>query len=189
MIKIIHTENTESRTFGWVQNPSNFRSLCDVVAVFDANSAKHKQLVIETIPKLVLPADGQDELLSALNSRPLKVKYAHLKGTAFTPRSSARCNGIIQATVKGQGAKRFVDDWSADGFVRWAHCLGFIAYDYATDTFSITESGISLSEAINDDGGDDLHEAEKAILVEAMLAYPETECQEHFTIFFKNLPK
>jgi len=170
MIKIIHTENTESRTFGWVQNPSNFRSLCDVVAVFDANSAKHNQLVAKIIPALVLPADGQAELLSALNSRPLKIKYADLKGTSFTPRSAARCNGIVQATVKGQGSKLFVDDWSADGFVRWAHCLGFIAYDYATDAFSITAQGLRLSTARSEDS--ELNEAEKNVLVEAVLAYP-----------------
>ena len=170
MIKIINTENTKSRTFGWVQNPGDFRKLCDVVAVFDFDSAKHKQIVAKTIPALVLPADGQSELLAALNSRPLKIKYSDLKGTAFTPRSSARCNGIIQAAVKAQGSREFVDDWSADGFVRWSQCLGFIAYDYSTDAFSITNLGLRLSEAKSE--GKELNEAEKNVLIEAVLSYP-----------------
>lgn len=37
-----------------------------------------------------------------MRSKPLKIKYTDLIGTAFTPRSSARCNGIVQATVEGQ---------------------------------------------------------------------------------------
>jgi hypothetical protein len=117
MISILKIENSKSRTFGWVQDPSNFRSLCDVVAVFDPNSAKHKELTEITLPKLVLADDGRDELISAMNAAPLKISYANLVGTAFTPRSASRCNGIIQAAVKGQG-RDFIGDWPADNFVR-----------------------------------------------------------------------
>jgi len=54
MISIMATETKSFRAFGWMQDPSNFRSLCNVVAVFDFNSAKHKELVKTILPKLVL---------------------------------------------------------------------------------------------------------------------------------------
>ena len=170
MISILPTFNKQFRAFGWVQNPSNFRSLCDVVAIFNFNTAKHKALVSKIIPKLVLEKDGRDDLLNVLNSRPLKIKYSHLVGTSFRPRSSARCNGIVQATVKGQGKKQFIDDWSADGFVRWAHCFDFIKYDYENDAFEITKTGLELSQASMI--GDEINTQEKKLLINAILAYP-----------------
>lgn len=129
MISVIPTHNKNFRAFGWVQDPSNLRSLCDVVAVFDSNSQKHKDLIRIIIPKIVEKRDGRDNLIKALQSTPLKIKYAELVGTSFTPRSMSRCNGIIQATVKGQG-RDFIGDWPADNYVRWAHCFGFIKYNY-----------------------------------------------------------
>ena len=170
MISILPTYKDKFRTLGWVQNPSNFRSLCDVVAVFDCNSAKHKELKSKTILNLISLEDGRTELLNTMNIRPLKIKYSHLVGTAFKPRSSARCNGIIQATVKGQGDKLFVDDWSADGFIRWAHCFGFIKFDYETDTFEITENGLLLTLARTN--GEEINERENELLINAILAYP-----------------
>ena len=170
MISILSTYNNKFRTFGWVQNPSNLRSLCNVVSVFDNNSAKYKELIGKVIPKLVLKKDGQEDLIDTLNARPLKIKYSHLVGSSFTPRSSARCNGIIQATVKGQGGKNFIDDWSADGFIRWAHCFGFIKYDYEMDTFEITENGLALTSAKTN--GVEINEREKELLINAIIAYP-----------------
>ena len=128
MINIIDVNNKTTRTFGWVQNPSNFESLKKVVAIFDNTSKTYNELKDKKIKKLVEERDGQKELINALNANPLKIKYCNLVGTSFTPRSSARCNGIVQATVKGQ-RKEFIDDWSSDNFVRWAHALGFIKYN------------------------------------------------------------
>ncbi|MDR2547118.1 MAG: hypothetical protein LBC96_06350 [Lachnospiraceae bacterium] len=147
MILILPTQIRKFRTLGWVQNPSDFRSLCNVVAIFDKNSSVHNELIEKIIPEKVLIKDGQLALLLALKSDPLKVKYSHLVGSSFTPRSKARCNAIVQACVKGQGKKGFIDDWSADGFIRWAHCFGFIKYDQFSDTFEITKNGLALSEA------------------------------------------
>lgn len=73
----------------------------------------------EKIDRLIEERDGKSHFLEVLNSIPLKIKYADLVGTSFTPRSSARCNGIVQATVKGQ-VRDFISDWPADNFVRWA---------------------------------------------------------------------
>lgn len=169
MISVIPTQNKNFRAFGWVQDPSNFRSLCDVVAVFDSNSQKHKDLIRIIIPKIVEKRDGRDNLIKALQSTPLKIKYAELVGTSFTPRSMSRCNGIIQATVKGQG-RDFIGDWPADNYVRWAHCFGFIKYNYTDDTFEITDKGLELTNAR--ETGEELSKNEKELLVNAILAYP-----------------
>lgn len=169
MISVIPTHSKNFRAFGWVQDPSNLRSLCDVVAVFDTNSKKHKDLIKTIIPKLVEERDGRDDFIKTLQSRPLKIKYVELVGTSFTPRSMSRCNGIIQATVKGQG-RDFIGDWPADNFVRWAHCFGFIKYDYTDDTFEITNKGLELTNARETDEA--LSEKETELLINAILAYP-----------------
>ncbi len=169
MISVIPTHNTNFRAFGWVQDPSNLRSLCDVVAIFDPNSGKNKELINNIIPKLVEKRDGRDELINALKCIPLKIKYTHLVGTSFAPRSMSRCNGIVQAAVKGQG-RDFIGDWPADNFVRWAHCFGFIKYDYMEDSFEITASGLELTKARKT--GESLSQEEKELLINAVLAYP-----------------
>ncbi|MCL2386858.1 MAG: hypothetical protein FWC89_04815 [Defluviitaleaceae bacterium] len=159
-----------SRTFGWVQDPNNFRSLCNVVAVFDYESSKHRELVDVIIPSLVLTKDGQSELVAVMHKRPLRITYRNLVGTSFTPRSSARCNGIIQATVKGQKGRAFIGDWPADNYVRWAHCFGFIKYNYDDDTFEITDFGRKLTAVYNNEEA--LSSVEIEILTKAILAYP-----------------
>lgn len=157
------------RTFGWVQDPSDFRSLCDVVAVFHRNTSKHLELKNAILPRLVEERDGRDRLIDALNADPLRLSYTDLVGTSFTPRSASRCNGIIQATVPGQ-VREFIGDWPADNFVRWAHALGFIDYHYEDDTFSITPEGIALANARTE--GNALNDEEKQRLTTAVLAYP-----------------
>ena len=102
MISVIPTQTTRFRTFGWVQDPSDFRSLCDVVAIFDKNSSKHCELKESIIPRLVEDRDGKAGLIEALEADPLRISYADLVGTSFTPRSAARCNGIVQGAVPGQ---------------------------------------------------------------------------------------
>lgn len=165
MISIINVNNKNTRTFGWVQNPSNFDSLKKVVSIFDNTSKTQIELKDKKIKKLVEERDGQKKLINALNQNPLKIKYCDLVGTSFNPRSSARCNGIVQATVKGQ-RKEFIDDWSADNFVRWAHALGFIKYNYDTDTFEITDLGRDYVHS------EDASCEESMILEKAMLSYP-----------------
>lgn len=165
MINVLDVNNITIRTFGWVQNPSNFENLKKVVSIFDNKSKTHNDLKNRKLEKLVEKRDGQERLIEALSVEPLKIKYSDLVGTAFNPRSSARCNAIVQATVKGQ-RKEFIDDWSSDNFVRWAHALGFIKYNYDTDTFEITELGIRYVRCTVDS------DEEGNILEEAMLSYP-----------------
>lgn len=169
MINVIPTQVNKFRTFGWVQDPSDFRSLCDVVAVFNQDTDKHIELKTSIIPALVEEADGRQRLIDALNANPLRIAYQDLVGTSFVPRSTARCNGIIQAAVPGQ-VRDFIGDWPADNFLRWAHGLGFIEYHYEDDTFSITQTGINLTNARTE--GKEINDEEKQIITRAMLAYP-----------------
>lgn len=163
MIEFLSVATKDTRAFGWVQDASNIDSLCDVVAVFDSKTEFHNRLVNEIIPSIVLKNDGRKEMIEALNANPLALKYRLLIGTSFMPRSASRCNGIIQAAVKGQ-KRAFVGDWPADNFVRWAHAVGFIKYNYSDDTFSITEKGLELTKA---------NESEKEnLLINAILSYP-----------------
>ena len=164
MIEIKDMDKRSFRTFGWVQDPSDFDSLHKVVSIFNEGSQVYEELVTSKITELIEERDGRDRLLNALNSRPLKLKYVDLVGTAFSPRPFARCNGIVQATVKGQ-QRPFISDWPADNFVRWAQCLGFIKYNYYDDTFEITEIGLNFS---NSKEGTKRNE----ILEKALLSYP-----------------
>lgn len=164
MIELRKMGNQNFRTFGWVQDPSDFESLIKVVSIFDNKSETHKELVNEKIDRLIEERDGKSHFLEVLNSTPLKIKYADLVGTSFTPRSSARCNGIVQATVKGQ-VRDFISDWPADNFVRWAQALGFIKYNYFDDSFEITEEGLNLT------GAKTIEEKEE-ILIDSLLSYP-----------------
>ena len=93
------------------------------------------------------------------------MKYTNLVGTAFNPRSESRCNGILQAAIKGQ-RREFIGDWPADNFLRWAHALGFIQFDKNADCFSITEVG--LQYVTTKPGTSD----ETEILSQAFLSYP-----------------
>ena len=70
MIQILSTENTVSRTFGWIQDPSSFRSLCDVVSIFDPDSPVHRSLAEKRLPELVEERDGRETLMAALKRRP-----------------------------------------------------------------------------------------------------------------------
>ena len=153
------------RTFGWVQDPGKFENLKRVVGTFYYGSEIHTQLIDTIIPTLVEARDGRDRFLEALNQQPLQLKYEDLVGTSFTPRSSARCNGIIQAVLPGQ-RRAFQGDWPANNFIRWAHALGFISYDYLTDSFSITPLGEAYVESA--DGSVD----EEEVLTKALLSYP-----------------
>ena len=163
MIEVKDMEKRNFRTFGWVQDPSDFDALYKVVSIFNESSQTYKELVTNKINELIEERDGRERLLTAMNLRPLKLKYVDLVGTAFSPRPFARCNGIVQATVKGQ-QRPFISDWPADNFVRWAQCLGFIKYNYYDDTFEITEAGLNFS---NSEEGIKRNE----ILEEAILSY------------------
>ena len=117
MIELRNMENQNFRTFGWVQDTSDFNSLYKVVSIFDNTSETYNKLLNEKIDKLIEERDGKSRFKKILKQQKLRIRYTDLVGTAFIPRSSARCNGIVQATIKGQ-QRDYISDWSADSFVR-----------------------------------------------------------------------
>lgn len=164
MIELRKMKNQNFRTFGWVQDPSDFESLFKVVSIFDDESETYNDLVNTRINDLIEERDGKSYFLKELKRKPVKLKYSDLIGSSFTPRASARCNGIVQATIKGQ-QRDFISDWPADNFIRWAQCLGFIKYNYFDDSFEITEEGLKWTRSSS------LKEKEN-LLEKAMLSYP-----------------
>lgn len=170
MISIINISNNKKRTFGWIQDATDFTSLRKVVEIFQENSDTHKLLIEKRIDLLVEDRDGKEYFLESLKTYPIELKYGDLVGSAFTPRSSARCNGIVQATIEGQ-KRPFLTDWASDNFVRWAHALGFIEYNYEKDSFRITKKGeLYASSKKNNDNT--LSTEEISILTDAILSYP-----------------
>lgn len=102
-----------------------------------------------------------------------EISYLNLVGTDFKPRGSARCNGIIQATIHSQKKdKPFVDNWTADGFLRWAYALGFVSYNYLNDSFKITDLGKNFISTNQDSDSNKLSEEEKDVLRKAIISYP-----------------
>ena len=154
-----------TRTFGWVQDPGKIENLRRTVEVFDNQSPTYRELIDRLIPTLVEKRDGRNHFISELKRIPLSLKYKDLKGSAFTPRKDSRCNGIIQAAIKGQ-KRDFITDWPADNFLRWAHAIGFIEYDNGSDSFSITKFGLKFTKTQS--GTSD----EKEVLSQAFLSYP-----------------
>lgn len=153
------------RSFGWVQDPGKFENLKRVVGTFYYGSAIHQNLISTIIPNLIEERDGKTRFIGVLSNQPLKLSYKDLVGTSFYPRASARCNGIIQAVLPGQ-KRSFQGDWPADNFLRWAHALGLIGYDYISDSFEITELGKQYVESVDNSN------EEKEILSQALLSYP-----------------
>ena len=58
MIELRKMENRNFRTFGWVQDPSDFESLIKVVSIFDNESETYKELINGKIEKLIEERDG-----------------------------------------------------------------------------------------------------------------------------------
>ena len=126
------------RTFGWVQDPAKMENLRKTVEIFDKNSSTYRESIENHIPTLVQEHDGRNRFLSELNRIPLRLRYSDLVGTAFSPRSQSRCNGILQAVIRGQSRSAIVN-WPADNLLRWAHAFGLIQYTENEDCFSIPD--------------------------------------------------
>ena len=94
-----------------------------------------------------------------------KLKYKNLVGKACKPRSESRCNGIIQAAIKGQ-SRAFIVDWPANNFLRWAHTLSFVQFDESADEFSISQVGLQYVTTTPKSTD------ETEILTRAFLSYP-----------------
>lgn len=155
------------RTFGWVQNPSSFENLKSLVGIFIPTGHQHSYLLKILDSDLVikdakLRATFKEKLLSNL----IVLSYADLVGTGTSIRNQAPCDALGQASIKPQKVgKLYTDNWTTDGFVRWAECLGFIIYDESSDSFSVTQRGIDFYSS-------DVSFAENKALQEAFMSYP-----------------
>ncbi len=156
-----------NRSLGWVQNPSSFEKLQKVVAVFDHESYAYKYLLETAIPENVDDLDLRAKMLDELRKRPLSMSYDLLKGrgTSGQSRRDAKCSGIIQAILPNQSGRAYSDDWTTDGFIRWAISIGFLNYDRQSDEVSITELGLKFSRSTSPD-------TIKELLIQAFLSYP-----------------
>lgn len=173
------------RTFGWIQNPSSTTNLKSVVGLFVKNSNSYNKLIYETLPLLkkynLIELDVDfDSYIELLKTDKTTLPYAILKGKGCNgkARSQAKCSGLVQALISAQKSitldngnekitikKPYTDDWTADGFLRWAIAIGFLKYDVKTDACSVTDLGTRFVKANNVD-------IEKEILGEAYLSYP-----------------
>ena len=174
------------RTFGWVQNPGDLKKLKRVVGIFQAGSAENLWLTGTRLPllrrfKLISDAD-YTFFVSELSKPVIEIDYGTLKGkgSGSEKRKDALCTGIIQAVIDAQQNKTYIDaagiteifkkpytdDWSAEGYLRWAISCGLIEYISAVDKCKITPLGTQLANSA--DGSSE----EKEALSKALLSYP-----------------
>lgn len=166
----------KTRTYGWVQNPSSFSSLKKVVQIFDIDS-KHYQNLRDNLVKKIYFDDIQLKLQNKLDNNHTVFTYLELVGTSKdknrkSPKSrkDAVADSLIQVTILPQQVSRtgkdWTDNWTADGFLRWAVSLNFVEVNREHDTFSITEKGLEFSQV--EEGSKE----EIQILRKVLLSYP-----------------
>ena len=174
------------RTFGWIQNPGDLRKLKKIVCVFQADSLTHKWLTTERLPLLMkyhlINPDDYTIFQAELAKSEIEISYSLLKGksSGSASRKNALCSGIIQAVIDAQSnrtytdssgvsvtmKKPYTDDWSADGYLRWAISCGLLEYDKSNDTCKISSLGQELASSA--DESTDEYES----LSTALLSYP-----------------
>jgi len=162
--------------YGWIQNPGKFENLQHVVQIFDSNSNQYKLLKDNLVPSLVYFSSDRSELLNKLTKGIDTFTYSELVGgskgkdgssvsSSGVGRSGAVADALIQVTVPSQKKdKPWTDNWTSDGYLRWAVSLNFIE-PFGQDTFKITDEGLALSKAYG-------KEERNAILAHSFLAYP-----------------
>ncbi len=174
------------RTFGWVQNPGDLKKLKKVVGIFKAGSAENLDLVSNKLPLLLtyglISNDDYNDFIAELNKTDIEIDYSKLKGkgSGSRTRKDAICTGIIQAIIEAQQNKTYsdaagnsitikkpyTDDWTAEGFLRWAISCGLLEYVKGDDKCKITPLGEELANA------PDNSPAETEALTKALLSYP-----------------
>ena len=174
------------RTFGWIQNPGDLKKLKRIVSVFQPQTPTHKWLTTERLPLLLryslISSEDYSIFQAELSKSIVEIGYAQLKGkgAGTSGRKNALCTGIIQSVIDAQAErtytdsdglkvkmkKPYTDDWSADGYLRWALACGLLDYDNTTDTCKISSLGQKLALSVDDS------KEEYETLTEALLSYP-----------------
>lgn len=164
------------RTFGWVQNPGNLDYLHRVVQIFDVDSEQYAALRDELVATYIPIVETRDELQEQLDAGVSVFSYRDLvgrsrlaDGSVARSRPAAVADSLIQVTIPSQSAetrqKYWTDNWTADGYLRWAVSLNFVEYIRASDQCQITPLGLRFSRVESEAEFNDL-------LVEAFLRYP-----------------
>ncbi|VEE81583.1 restriction endonuclease FokI C-terminal domain-containing protein [Enterococcus hirae] len=174
------------RTYGWVQNPSDFTKLKLVVQIFDNSSAHYQRLKNTLVNKYIPFMDVKTNLMNKLNSGVVEFTYPELVGSSkdkngisvgrkrpdgtTVKRADAVADGLIQVTIEPQSTetrgKFWTDNWTSDGYLRWALSLNFLKHDRDTDICTITELGKKFSKSLAGSA------IETNLLRDALLAYP-----------------
>lgn len=174
------------RTLGWVQNPSKLSNLKIVVSLFEKDSKYNKWLRKNRLPLLkkysLISDENYISFMHKLSDDEITIQYVTLKGQGAgdSKRANAICSGIVQAAIDGQTPKTYIDkdgieltikkpytdDWTAEGYIRWAISCGFLNYNRNTDTCSISEKGRLLANTEDDSN------EEKEMFTIGLLSYP-----------------
>lgn len=165
-----------TRTYGWIQNPSSFSSLKKVVQIFD-NQSTHYNLLKESLLDTIYFEELRNSFHEKFQKGVELFSYIELVGTSRNKegkspkkRAEAVADSLIQISITPQQARNtgrtWTDNWTADGFLRWAVSLNFVEVNRKTDIFSITPRGLLFSRA------SDNSDEELALLKTALLSYP-----------------
>ena len=178
------------RTFGWVQNPNLLTTLKKVVSILVPGSNFSNYVRDYKLPLLrrnaLIDEDLYSSFIRILSSDEIVVGYDKMKGKGGARGlnksgiPNSKCSGLAQISIEGQKSiklisldgnevvlkKPYTDDWSADGYVRWAISTGLL--DYCADRDEVRASSLGKSLAATEDGS----EEEGAIFAKALLSCP-----------------
>lgn len=183
------------KAIGFPQNPSDVSKLYGIVSLFVVGSTTNTNTIsnINWLSQHEIECNGTyydcvDPQLSTFisyltSAQPIPYDILKGKGVGRRPsRCAAACSGLIQAVLVGQQNKSFknkvsglvvskrkpyTDDWTADGFLRWAISIGLLDYDEGSDSCSLSPLGASLASCSNPT--DPMF---NVILGQAFLSYP-----------------
>lgn len=173
--------------FGWIQNPTNFGKLKRTVSILIYGSDYHQFLLNRGLD-YVQNIEVRDQLRNGLESYPVKITYAQMKGKVAFPNnytgkpSRAKQVPVGLAQISGGDNKRkkaWTDEWTSEGFLNWALTLNFIEVDEKSDLLFITTLGKNF---VNTTDGTwksksneqtyQLSNDEKEFLIPVLMAYP-----------------
>lgn len=175
------------KSFGWVQDASNFEGLKAICGLFIKGSTSSTKLINETFP--LLKNNGKIsneaaftryfEIIEGDNDS-IKILYADLvgQGAGKLTRKEAPCSGLAQSVLTAQSRvtyktssglvsmkKPYQSDWATGAFLKWAVSIGLLLYDNENDCCSISELGERL---VNTESEQDLNDT----IGDALLTYP-----------------
>lgn len=184
-----------ARSFGWVQDSGSFDNMKRILKALCLGTEWHAQL-LSKLEIFVPERCGKAELINAAQEEWIPYSLLKGAGASWQltvsenvhlfgyteqaaekivkkgGRANAACSGIAQLCLPAQktmpnGQKKpYQGDWQADGFVRLGVSIGFLNYDYNTDSCSLSETGKRF--ALTEDGSDE----EKNAIGDALLKYP-----------------